>query len=79
MQRTLDGMIAGFWALPLVGTPDQIAETLADLHRSRLDGVALSWPDYDHGLAQLEEEILPLLVQAGLRRPYEAVRLAAVT
>jgi FMNH2-dependent dimethyl sulfone monooxygenase len=78
MQRALDGMIAGFWALPLVGTPEQIAEKLVGLHRSGLDGIALSWPDYDHGLTQLEDEILPLLVQAGLRRPYEASRLAAV-
>jgi dimethylsulfone monooxygenase len=78
MQRALDGMIAGFWALPLVGTPEQVAQNLVDLHRSGLDGIALSWPDYDQGLAQLEDEILPLLVQAGLRRPYEASRLAAV-
>jgi alkanesulfonate monooxygenase SsuD/methylene tetrahydromethanopterin reductase-like flavin-dependent oxidoreductase (luciferase family) len=79
MQRALDGMIAGFWALPLVGTPEQVADKLVELHRSGLDGIALSWPDYDQGMAQLEEEILPLLVQAGLRRPYEATRLAAVT
>jgi alkanesulfonate monooxygenase SsuD/methylene tetrahydromethanopterin reductase-like flavin-dependent oxidoreductase (luciferase family) len=78
LQRALDGMIAGFWALPLVGTPEQIADKLAGLHRSGLDGIALSWPDYDQGLSQLEDEILPLLVQAGLRRPYEATRLAAV-
>jgi alkanesulfonate monooxygenase SsuD/methylene tetrahydromethanopterin reductase-like flavin-dependent oxidoreductase (luciferase family) len=78
MQRALDGMIAGFWALPLVGTPEQIADKLAGLHRSGLDGIALSWPDYDQGLSQLEDEILPLLVQAGLRRAYEATRLAAV-
>ena len=78
MQRALDGMIAGFWALPLVGTPEQVAEKLVELHRSGLDGIALSWPDYDEGLTQLEDEILPLLVQAGLRRPYEASRLAAV-
>ena len=72
MQRALDGMIAGFWALPLVGTPDQIADKLLELHRGGLDGVALSWPDYDEGMTQLEDEILPLLLQAGVRRPYDS-------
>jgi alkanesulfonate monooxygenase SsuD/methylene tetrahydromethanopterin reductase-like flavin-dependent oxidoreductase (luciferase family) len=62
-------MIAGFWALPIIGSPDQIAEKLVALHRAGLDGIALSWPDYQEGLGQLEHEILPLLVQAGVRRP----------
>jgi meso-butanediol dehydrogenase/(S,S)-butanediol dehydrogenase/diacetyl reductase len=31
-------------ALPVVGTPDQVAELILDLHRSGLDGIALSCP-----------------------------------
>jgi alkanesulfonate monooxygenase SsuD/methylene tetrahydromethanopterin reductase-like flavin-dependent oxidoreductase (luciferase family) len=68
MQRIVEGMIAGFWALPLVGTADQIAQTILDLHGAGLDGIALSWPDYDEGLAQLEQLILPRLVAARVRR-----------
>ena len=68
MKTIVDGMIAGFWSLPLCGTPDQIAETMIDLHAAGLDGMALSWPDFDEGLDQLEHQILPLLAQAGLRR-----------
>jgi alkanesulfonate monooxygenase SsuD/methylene tetrahydromethanopterin reductase-like flavin-dependent oxidoreductase (luciferase family) len=71
-QRRLEGMVAGFWALPIVGTADQVAERIVDLHGSGLDGMALSWPNYDEGMAQLEEEILPRLVQAGLRAPSQA-------
>jgi alkanesulfonate monooxygenase SsuD/methylene tetrahydromethanopterin reductase-like flavin-dependent oxidoreductase (luciferase family) len=67
-ERMLEGMIAGFFSLPVLGTPDQVAERLLELHRLGLDGVALSWPDYDEGLAQLEAELLPRLVQAGVRR-----------
>jgi dimethylsulfone monooxygenase len=74
MQRIVEGMVAGFWALPLVGTADRIVETILDLHAAGVDGLALSWPDFDEGLAQLEHAILPRLVEAGLRRgpPVEA-------
>jgi hypothetical protein len=33
-----------------------------------VDGVALSWFTYEEGLQQFNEQILPLLVDAGLRR-----------
>lgn len=69
-ERMLEGMIAGFFALPIMGTPDQVAEQLLSLHRIGLDGIAMSWPDYDEGLAQIESDILPRLVQAGVRRPF---------
>jgi alkanesulfonate monooxygenase SsuD/methylene tetrahydromethanopterin reductase-like flavin-dependent oxidoreductase (luciferase family) len=83
MQRILEGMIAGFWALPLVGTADQITQTMLDLHAAGLDGVALSWLDYEEGLQQVEQLILPRLVQAGVRRspltamPRESARRTA--
>ncbi|MFT3864286.1 MAG: LLM class flavin-dependent oxidoreductase [Solirubrobacterales bacterium] len=69
MEQILEGTIAGLWALPLVGTPDQVAQAMVDLHESGLDGLAFSWPDFDEGLAQLEESILPRLVEAGVRAP----------
>ena len=69
MQRILAGMIAGFWAIPMVGTPDQIVQQLLDLHAAGCDGISLSWPDFNEGLLQTEEEIMPRLVQAGVRVP----------
>jgi alkanesulfonate monooxygenase SsuD/methylene tetrahydromethanopterin reductase-like flavin-dependent oxidoreductase (luciferase family) len=77
MQRIVEGMVAGFWALPLVGTVDRICTTILALHAAGLDGLALSWPDFDEGLGQLEEAILPRLVEAGLRRAVEPQRRAA--
>jgi alkanesulfonate monooxygenase SsuD/methylene tetrahydromethanopterin reductase-like flavin-dependent oxidoreductase (luciferase family) len=71
-ERMLEGMIAGFFSLPIVGTPDQVAERIVELHRLGLDGMALSWPDYGEGLEQLETEILPRLVHAGVRRELPA-------
>jgi FMNH2-dependent dimethyl sulfone monooxygenase len=72
LQRIIQGLVGGFWALPLVGTPDQIVGRILDLHAAGMDGIALSWPDYDEGLEQMERDLLPRLIQAGVRRPLPA-------
>jgi alkanesulfonate monooxygenase SsuD/methylene tetrahydromethanopterin reductase-like flavin-dependent oxidoreductase (luciferase family) len=72
MKRILEGMIAGFWALPVVGTADQVTDQIVDLQRAGLDGIAFSWLDFDEGLGQMETEIIPRLVEAGLRAPVPA-------
>ncbi|HEY2600705.1 MAG TPA: LLM class flavin-dependent oxidoreductase [Thermoleophilaceae bacterium] len=71
MEKTIEGMIAGFFSLPVVGTADQVVERMLELQALGIDGLALSWPDYDEGLQQLEELILPRLVEAGARRQVE--------
>ena len=67
-----DGMaasaIAGFFALPLVGSPQTVAGQMAQLADAGLDGLALSWLDYGAGIAQYGEAIRPLLIDAGLRK-----------
>jgi alkanesulfonate monooxygenase SsuD/methylene tetrahydromethanopterin reductase-like flavin-dependent oxidoreductase (luciferase family) len=68
-RRLLEGMIAGFWGIPMVGSPDQVAEKMLDLHAAGADGIAISFVNYDEGLDQLERELLPRLVQAGVRAP----------
>ena len=32
-----------------------------------IDGITLSWVDYEKGLDHFEKELLPLMIQAGLR------------
>ncbi|MFI0406706.1 LLM class flavin-dependent oxidoreductase [Actinomadura sp. 3N508] len=59
--------IAGFFALPLVGTPDSVVEQMAGLADAGLDGLALSWLDYESGIDQYARELRPRLVEAGLR------------
>jgi FMNH2-dependent dimethyl sulfone monooxygenase len=63
----VERLAAGRGALTLVGTPEQIVSWMVELADAGLDGLALSWVNYDEGLQQMEEEILPLMVQAGLR------------
>ena len=71
-RRILEGMIAGFWGVPVVGTAEQVAERMIAMHDAGADGIAISFVSYDEGLQRMEEQILPLLVDAGLRRPVAA-------
>jgi dimethylsulfone monooxygenase len=60
--------IAGYTGQPLIGIPEQVVDGILELQRAGLDGVTLSWVDYDEGIRQYQDQLLPLLVQAGLRR-----------
>ncbi|HEX7856767.1 MAG TPA: LLM class flavin-dependent oxidoreductase [Sphingobium sp.] len=59
---------AGNGGFELVGTPEQITDRIAMLSRAGIDGVLLSWVDYDDGLSRWSDGVAPLLVQAGLRK-----------
>jgi alkanesulfonate monooxygenase SsuD/methylene tetrahydromethanopterin reductase-like flavin-dependent oxidoreductase (luciferase family) len=72
--KTLDGhkahFIAGHGGYPLVGTAEQIVDELGKLAEIGVDGCLISWVRYKEELAQWNEEVLPLMVQAGLRAPF---------
>ena len=59
--------VFGFFAHPLVGTPEQVVDGFAAMAAAGLDGAAISWVDYDEGIAQYDEVLRPLLGEAGLR------------
>jgi FMNH2-dependent dimethyl sulfone monooxygenase len=69
-EAHLRNLVAGYAGFPLVGTPEQVAAGLVDCQRVvGLDGVTLSWVDYREGIAQFGEQVMPLLVEAGVRKP----------
>jgi FMNH2-dependent dimethyl sulfone monooxygenase len=45
-------------------------DALGRFAEAGLDGCVLSWVNYEAGLRQWSAEIMPLLEQAGLRKPY---------
>jgi dimethylsulfone monooxygenase len=61
-QRILGGN------LHLIGSPEQIVEQLIALRRAGCEGVQLTFFDFEPDLAYFGEAVLPLLVEAGLRR-----------
>src|SRR4029077_16092932 len=63
----IDRMAAGFNAMTLVGTAEQIVERMQQMADAGLAGLAISFADYDDGRAAYDEAIRPLLIQAGLR------------
>lgn len=66
----LRNLVAGYAGFPLVGTPEQVAARLVDCHRVvGFDGLTLSWVNYREGIQQFGEQVMPLLVDAGVRKP----------
>jgi alkanesulfonate monooxygenase SsuD/methylene tetrahydromethanopterin reductase-like flavin-dependent oxidoreductase (luciferase family) len=66
-DRLARGLMAGWGGLPLVGTPEQVADALVRVHGMGVAGMALSWVDYAEGFARFEEQVAPLLREAGVR------------
>ena len=67
MPEVLEHVCAGFGAVPLVGTPEQVVEGFRNLAAAGIDGAAISWIDYAAGMAQYSETLLPLLRDLRLR------------
>jgi len=57
----------GWGGLQVVGTREQVVDTLANLSRAGLDGVLVAFPRYEEGLRDFCDKTYPLLQQAGLR------------
>ena len=64
MTRHFIGGWAGF---PIIGSKEQIVDTLAALSKAGLDGVLLTWARYEEQMREFKEKTLPLVKQAGLR------------
>ena len=60
----------GWGGTLLVGTPEQTVDQLRHLSTLGMDRVVLSWVNYEVELAYWISAILPVMAQAGLRRPY---------
>ena len=69
-QRSRMAIGAGY---PLVGTGEHIAKELTAISETGIDGVIMTWVNYVDGVKRLVSEVIPLLEQAGLRKPF-AVR-----
>lgn len=67
MRALVEAVIRGYFAHPLTGTPEELADAMAELADAGLDGLALTWNDYGEGLAQYEQQLLPLLAERKLR------------
>lgn len=67
LVKSQERFVAGYGSHPLIGTPEQIVEQMANYSNLGLDGLVLFFLDYNVELAYFEQRVLPLLKQAGLR------------
>jgi alkanesulfonate monooxygenase SsuD/methylene tetrahydromethanopterin reductase-like flavin-dependent oxidoreductase (luciferase family) len=65
--RQRQGYIHGMGGLIMVGDPDQVAQTLADLSRAGLRGIGFSFVNYLQELPFFCDEVLPRLERMGIR------------
>jgi dimethylsulfone monooxygenase len=70
--------VAGWGALPLVGTAEQVADQLVRANSLGIGGVTMGWLDYTEGIGRFNAEVMPLLRQAGLRGGHEPDRVEPV-
>ena len=66
-QRQRQGYVNGMGGLMMIGDPDQIAQTLADLSRAGLRGIGFSFVNYLKELPYFCDEVLPRLERMGVR------------
>lgn len=64
-------LIAGEGSPQVIGTPEQVTEYFLRMSEAGLDGTAIAFFDYDEGMHYFAQEVMPLMVQAGLRREHQ--------
>ena len=57
---------------PIVGSAADVADQLEALSELGIDGVLLSWFDFEDGLKRFNEGVMPLLERRGLREPFRS-------
>jgi dimethylsulfone monooxygenase len=67
LQKLRYSIKAGLAGVPLLGTAEQIVDRLERVSRCGLDGLLLVWMDFQNGIRRFNDEVLPLMEQAGLR------------
>jgi alkanesulfonate monooxygenase SsuD/methylene tetrahydromethanopterin reductase-like flavin-dependent oxidoreductase (luciferase family) len=60
-------MAAGNGGYPLVGSPEDVANGIKELHRAGFEGAALIFLNYGNELGFFVDRVLPLLEKAGVR------------
>lgn len=68
-KKFRENFIAGWGGYGLVGTPEQVADKLIKISKSGVSGTLLSFVDYLAEMPYFNENVLPLLEQAGVRKP----------
>ncbi|WP_239464151.1 LLM class flavin-dependent oxidoreductase [Glutamicibacter protophormiae] len=64
-----DRFASGHGSLPLVGTPEDVADQITALYEAGFDGMTLAFVDYVTELEYFGQKVLPILEARGVRLP----------
>ena len=70
----IERLVHAMGGRPVAGSAVDIADALEGLSERGVDGVLLSWFDFDDGLNRFIGDVMPLLEQRGLRQPFQPTR-----
>ena len=68
IEKYRERVVAGWGTNPIVGTPEQVTDQLAQVSAAGVNGVVFGFLDYNEELKYFDSAVMPLLRQAGLRR-----------
>ena len=68
IQKYRERVVAGWGTHPIIGTPEQVTNQLAEVSAAGVDGVVFGFLDYNEELKYFDSAVMPLLRHAGLRR-----------
>ena len=63
----LQRLMSGHGTLPIIGDPSEVADQIAHLHGAGLNGMAMALPNYLEDFEIFRVEVLPRLVERGIR------------
>lgn len=67
IEKFKERFIAGWAGYPIVGTPEQVVDQLAEVSATGMGGMIMGMIDYNEELPYFEKNVMPLLRQADLR------------
>lgn len=71
LQTMRSRFASGHGSLPIVGTPEDVAEQIRAVSDAGFDGMTLAFVDYTAEVTQFGREVMPILERMGVRLPRE--------
>jgi alkanesulfonate monooxygenase SsuD/methylene tetrahydromethanopterin reductase-like flavin-dependent oxidoreductase (luciferase family) len=68
IEKYRERVVAGWGTNPIIGTPEQVTNQLAEVSAAGVDGIVFGFLDYNEELKYFDSAVMPLLRQAGLRQ-----------
>ena len=66
-RHTLEMYAVGAGGIPMIGTKEQVAEMIRDIHLDGMDGLMMVFLDYLNDTIRFKQDILPILEKMGVR------------